>query len=52
VPDLTPRTRRVLDLAAREADSMGHSYVGTEHLLLALLRDREGHRLSSASRSD
>lgn len=35
----TPRARRVLDLAQWEATSMGHSQVGTEHLLLGLLRE-------------
>ncbi len=35
----TPRARRVLDLAQREAMQMGHGRVGTEHLLLGLLRE-------------
>ena len=35
----TPRARRVLDLAQREARHMGHGRVGTEHLLLGLLRE-------------
>ncbi len=39
---LTPRARRVLDLAREEADRLSHRYVGTEHLLLALLREGEG----------
>jgi ATP-dependent Clp protease ATP-binding subunit ClpC len=39
---LTPRTKKVLQLAVVEAQSMGHTYVGTEHLLLGLLREGEG----------
>ena len=35
----TPRARRVLDLAQREAMQMGHGRVGTEHLLLGLIRE-------------
>jgi ATP-dependent Clp protease ATP-binding subunit ClpC len=38
----TPRTNRVLELALREALSLGHNYIGTEHLLLALAREGEG----------
>lgn len=38
---LTPRTKRILQLAAMEASNMGHSYIGTEHLLMAILRDGE-----------
>ncbi len=38
---LTPRTKRILQLAAMEASHMGHSYIGTEHLLMAILRDGE-----------
>jgi hypothetical protein len=39
---LTPRARRILRRAQVEAESFGHSYIGTEHLLLALLKDEEG----------
>jgi len=40
---LTPRAKKVImELAPREAQSLGHNYVGTEHLLLALLREGEG----------
>jgi len=39
---LTPRTKRVLALAMDEARRMGHHYIGTEHLLLALVREGEG----------
>ena len=39
---LSPRTKRVLELAVDEAHKLGHSHVGTEHLLLALAREGEG----------
>jgi len=39
---LTPRAKRVLELAYAEAKELGHPYVGTEHLLLGLLREEEG----------
>ena len=38
----TPRTKKVLDLALREALSLGHNYIGTEHILLGLVRENEG----------
>src|ERR1700740_600338 len=38
----TPRVKKVLALAAREAKALNHSYVGTEHILLGLLREGEG----------
>jgi len=38
----TPRVKKVLNLAAKEAKSLQHSYVGTEHVLLGLLREGEG----------
>ena len=38
----TPRTKKVLQLAVVEAQSLNHSYVGTEHILLGLLREGEG----------
>jgi ATP-dependent Clp protease ATP-binding subunit ClpC len=38
----TPRARKVLELALREALQLGHSYIGTEHILLGLLREGEG----------
>ena len=38
----TPRAKRVMDRAHREALSMGHDFMGPEHLLLALLRDDDG----------
>ena len=40
---LTPRAKKVvMELAPREAQALGHNYVGTEHLLLALLKEGEG----------
>ncbi|BAF58464.1 ATPase with chaperone activity, ATP-binding subunit [Pelotomaculum thermopropionicum SI] len=39
---LTPRAKRVLELSVDEARRMGHNYVGTEHLLLGLIREGEG----------
>ncbi|MDI6632031.1 MAG: ATP-dependent Clp protease ATP-binding subunit [Thermoanaerobacteraceae bacterium] len=39
---LTPRAKRVLELAVDEARRFGHNYVGTEHLLLGLVREGEG----------
>jgi len=39
---LTPRAKRVIELAIEEARHLGHNYIGTEHLLLGLLREREG----------
>jgi ATP-dependent Clp protease ATP-binding subunit ClpC len=38
----TPRSKKVLELALREARSLKHNYVGTEHLLLGLVRENEG----------
>ena len=39
---LTPRTKRVIELAVDEARRLGHHYIGTEHLLLGLIREGEG----------
>jgi ATP-dependent Clp protease ATP-binding subunit ClpC len=39
---LTPRARRVLDLTRGESRRLGHNYVGTEHLLLALVAEQDG----------
>ena len=41
-PNLSPRAKRVLELAADEARRMKHNYIVTEHLLLALLREKDG----------
>ena len=38
----TPRSKKALELAAEEARSLGHNYIGTEHLLLGLIREGEG----------
>jgi ATP-dependent Clp protease ATP-binding subunit ClpC len=40
--DFTDRVRKVLAMASEEAIRLGHEHVGTEHLLLGLLREREG----------
>src|SRR5207244_6925610 len=40
--DLSPGTKKVLELAVDEARRMGHHYIGTEHLLLGLVRQTEG----------
>lgn len=39
---LTSRAKKVIELAIDEARSLGHNYIGTEHLLLGLLREGEG----------
>jgi len=39
---LTPRAKRVIELAIDEARQLGHNYIGTEHLLLGLLREEDG----------
>lgn len=39
---LTPRTKRLLDLSLLEARNLGHNYISTEHMLLALIREQEG----------
>ncbi len=39
---LTPRSKRILELAAMEARSMGHSYIGTEHILVGIIKDGDG----------
>ncbi len=38
----TPRSKKVMSLASSEARALGHTYVGTEHILLGLLREGEG----------
>ncbi|MFH1281663.1 MAG: ATP-dependent Clp protease ATP-binding subunit [Candidatus Omnitrophota bacterium] len=38
----TPRAKKALELSAEEARSLGHNYIGTEHLLLGLIREGEG----------
>ena len=39
---LTPRSKRILEYSAMEAQRFAHSYVGTEHILMAILRDGDG----------
>ena len=41
-PPFTPRAKKVLELALREALQLNHSYIGTEHILLGLVREGEG----------
>ncbi len=41
-PPFTPRAKKVLELSLREALQFGHSYIGTEHMLLGLVREGEG----------
>jgi ATP-dependent Clp protease ATP-binding subunit ClpC len=41
-PPFTPRVKKVLEFSLREALQLGHSYVGTEHLLLGLVREGNG----------
>ena len=41
-PPFTPRAKKVLELALTEALELGHNYIGTEHLLLGLIREGEG----------
>lgn len=38
----TPRSKKVFEMALREALSLGHNYIGTEHVLLGLIRENEG----------
>ncbi len=38
----TPRAKKVLELSLEEASNLGHTYIGTEHLLLGLIRESEG----------
>jgi ATP-dependent Clp protease ATP-binding subunit ClpC len=38
----TPRAKKVLELSLREAKQLGHDYIGTEHILLGLIREGEG----------
>ena len=38
----TPRAKKVLELALEEASNLGHNYIGTEHILLGLIREKDG----------
>ncbi|MBQ4369554.1 MAG: ATP-dependent Clp protease ATP-binding subunit, partial [Oscillospiraceae bacterium] len=51
---LTPRSKRIIELAIAEAARLGHNYVGTEHLLMGMLRegDSVGARIISAAGID
>jgi ATP-dependent Clp protease ATP-binding subunit ClpC len=51
-PTLTPRTKRVIELSVDEARQMGHHYIGTEHLLLGLVREGEGVAVDVLRRLD
>ena len=46
---MTPRTKRIVELAVSAAASMGHNYVGTEHLLIGLLREGQNVALQILS---
>jgi ATP-dependent Clp protease ATP-binding subunit ClpC len=39
---LTPRSKRILEMSSYEAKRLGHSYIGTEHMLMAIVRDGDG----------
>ena len=39
---LTPRTKRILEMSALEAHRLGHGYIGTEHILMAIIHDGDG----------
>ena len=41
--DLTPRCKRILEVAMMESRTLGHSYVGTEHILIALLKENDSY---------
>ncbi len=41
-PPFTPRAKKVLEFALREALQLGHSHIGTEHMLLGIVREGEG----------
>ena len=46
-PPFTPRAKKVLELSLREALQMNHDYIGTEHLLLGLVRQGDGITISA-----
>jgi len=49
-PPFDPRAKKVLELALREALQRGHSYIGTEHMLLGLIREGDGVALTMIQR--
>ena len=48
----TPRAKKVLELSLREALQLRHNYIGTEHILLGLVREGEGVASTNSRRSD
>ncbi len=48
----TPRSRKVLELSLRESLQLGHNYIGTEHILLGLIREGEGVAAQVLARLD
>ena len=46
----TPRAKKVLQLSLREAIALGHGYIGTEHILLGLVREGRGCRHTGTER--
>jgi predicted DNA-binding transcriptional regulator AlpA len=46
----TPRAKKVLELSMREALALGHNYIGTEHILLALARTKDGVAIQALER--
>ena len=47
----TPRAKKVLELSLREALQLGHNYIGTEHILLGLIREGDGRRRAGAGQA-
>lgn len=50
-PPFTPRAKKVLELSLREALQFGHTYIGTEHILLGLIREGDASARASWSSS-
>jgi ATP-dependent Clp protease ATP-binding subunit ClpA len=48
----TPRAKKVLELSLREALQLGHDYIGSEHIVLGLLREGEGSGIRALRRCD
>lgn len=47
----TPRVKKVIELSLREALQLGHNYIGTEHLLLAIIREGDGIAIQALARA-
>ena len=47
--DFTPRCKRILELAIAEAKMLGHGYVGTEHILMAMLHEEDSYAVKFLS---